>query len=90
MEAKIWAFEANHTCSMVPFPPGHRPIRYKWVYMIKYNSNGTIELYKARVVAKGFTQRECINYTETFAPVAKLITLRCLLAFASIRGWNLH
>ncbi|KAL5563525.1 hypothetical protein UlMin_033272 [Ulmus minor] len=69
MEAEIQALETNHTWSMVPLPPGHRPIGCKWVYKIKYNSN---------------------DYTETFALVAKLTTLRCLLALASIRGWNLH
>ena len=90
MEAEIRALETNHTWSMIPFPSGHCPIGCKWVYKIKYNSNGTVERYKARLVAKGFTQREGIDYTETFAPVAKLTTLRCLLALASIRGWNLH
>ena len=75
MESEIHALETNHTWSMVPFPSGHRPIGCKWVYKIKYNSNGTVERYKAHLLAKGFTQREGIDYTETFAPVAKLTTL---------------
>ena len=90
MKAEITALETNKTWSLVSLPSGHRPIGCKWVFKIKYNSNGTVERYKACLVAKGFTQREGIDYTKTFAPVAKLTTLRCLLAIASVRGWGLH
>lgn len=90
MQAEITALEENNTWSLVPLPLGQRPIGCKWVFKIKYNSDGTIERYKARLVEKGFTQREGIDYAETFAPVAKLTTFRCLLALASIRGWPLY
>ena len=73
---------------MDPFPPRHCLIGCKWVYKIKYNSNGIVEQYKARLVAKGLTQCKGRDYTKTFAPVAKLTTLRCLLALVSIHGWN--
>lgn len=90
MHSELDALEANHTWTLVPLPLHQRPIGCKWVFKIKYHSDGTIERYKARLVAKGFTQREGIDYKETFAPVAKLITVRCLLTIAAVRSWSLH
>jgi len=90
MQAELTALEDNHTWSLVPLPPGQRPIGCKWVFKLKYHSDGTLERYKARLVAKGFTQREGIDYKETFAPVAKLLTVRCLLTIAAVRNWSLH
>lgn len=66
-----------------------QPIGCKWVYKITFRSNGTIERYKAQLVAKGYNQVEELNYQETFAPVAKLVTVR-LLAVVSTQQWFLH
>lgn len=86
MQAEITALEVNKTWFIVPLPLGHRHIGCKWVFKIKYNSDGNVERYKARLIVKGFIQRKGIDYTETFAPVAKLTTLRCLLVITSVRG----
>ncbi|XP_062013972.1 uncharacterized mitochondrial protein AtMg00820-like [Rosa rugosa] len=75
---------------MVPLPSGHHLIGCKWVFKIKYHVHGTVERYKAQLVAKGFTQREGVDYKDTFAPVAKLITVRCLLAIAAVGNLPLH
>jgi Reverse transcriptase (RNA-dependent DNA polymerase) len=68
---------------------GKKPIGCKWIYKTKYNSDRTIERYKARLVAKYFTQIYDIDYQETFAPVAKMNTVRILLSVAINLGWSL-
>ncbi|CAL2277125.1 unnamed protein product [Prunus armeniaca] len=90
MNSELQALEDNHTWSLVPLPPGHRPIGSKWIFRIKYHSDGSVDCYKARLVAQGFNQREGIDFTDTFAPVAKLITVRYLLTVAAARKWSLH
>lgn len=90
MAAELQALEQNNTWTLTSLPPGKRAIGSRWVYKIKHKSDGSVERYKARLVAKGYTQTEGLDYYETFAPVAKLVTVRCLLTVAAHRTWPLH
>ncbi|XP_035542712.1 uncharacterized mitochondrial protein AtMg00810-like [Juglans regia] len=69
---------------MTNLPPGKEPINCKYVYKTKFNSDGTIERLKVKLVAKGYTQQEGIDYHETFSPMVKMVTVRCLLALAAV------
>lgn len=88
MAAEIEAIEKNQTWELMDLPKGAKSIGVKWVFKTKLNENGDVEKYKARLVAKGYAQRHGVDYTEVFAPVARLDTIRVILAAAAQYGWE--
>lgn len=90
MQAELHALDLNDTWDIVTLPPGKKSIGCKWVYKIKLKSDGSLERYKARLVARGFTQTEGIDYFDTFSPVAKVTTIILLLALSTVNNWHLQ
>ena len=90
MDEEIKALNANHTWDFVSLPSNTSVIGSKWVYTIKVKPDGTLDRYKACLVAQGYEQEYGINYEETFAPVAKMTIVRTLLAIASCKQWSLY
>jgi hypothetical protein len=76
MQVEIDALEKNNTWDLVRLPSGKKPVGCRWVFTVKYNSDGTVKRYKAKLVAKGYIQTYGIDYLETFAPVAKMNIVR--------------
>lgn len=90
MGEELENLERNGTWNIVPRPNGRKVVKCKWVFKRKYDKDGCIERYKARLVARGYTQIEGIDYKETFCPVIKSKSIRTLLAFSVEQDWQVH
>jgi hypothetical protein len=90
MQSEMDTVEKNCTWELTDLPHGHSAITLKWVFKLKRDEAGAIVKYKARFVARGFMQREGINFNDTFAPVARMESLRLLFALAAQEGWRVH
>jgi hypothetical protein len=89
MEQEYQALLKNDMWRLVPLETGVNIIDSKWVFKVKRHVDGSIERYKARLVARGFKQRQGLNYEDTFSLVVKPTTIRLLLSLAVSRGWSL-
>lgn len=73
MLEKMSALKKNQTWELINLPSGKKSVGCRWIFTVKQNADGTIDRYKARLVARSFTQTQGIDYQETFALVAKRI-----------------
>ena len=90
MDEEMRALMQNQTWEVVDLPKGKKPVGCRWVYTLKCRSDGSLDRYKARLVARGYTQTYGIDYHETFAPVAKMNTIRILISLAVNLDWPLY
>jgi hypothetical protein len=90
MKTEMDAVEKNRTWELADLPRGHRAITLKWVFKLKRDEVGAIIKHKARLVARGFLQREGIDFDDAFAPVARMESVQLLLALAAQEGWCVH
>jgi len=89
MKVEMKVIEKNNTWELRGLPKGVKPIGVKWVFRTKLNEYAEVEKHKARLVAKGYAQIFGLDYTEVFAPVAKLDTVRLILALAAQHEWEI-
>jgi hypothetical protein len=90
MNEEYRSLMVNDTWDLVPLPKGRKLVRCKWVYKTKYALDGSVERHKSRLVAKGFSQVEGIDYNETFSPVAKMNSNSLVLSLAALQKWEVH
>lgn len=90
MAHELNALAQNNTWVLVPLSHDHYVIGCKWIYKIKKKVDGSIERYKAHLVAKGYNQEAGIDYHETFSPVVKPTTIRVVLSLATSRKWPIR
>jgi hypothetical protein len=80
----------NDVWDVVPRPRDKLVVSSKLIYKIKHATNGSIEKYKVRFVAQGFSQKEGIDYEETFSPVARYTSIRIVLVLTAVKKWNIR
>ncbi|GJS49538.1 zinc finger, CCHC-type containing protein [Tanacetum coccineum] len=90
MEIELDSINKNNTWTLTTLPPDQKAIGLKWVFKTKRDADGKIIKYKARLVAKAYVQEQGIDFDEVFAPVARIETVRLILALAAYHGWQVH
>lgn len=90
IQSECKSLTKNETWKVCDLPKDRKAITNKWVFKLKRKADGQIDKYKARLVARGFTQKFGFDYNETYAPVAKLVTVRILLVIANQMGMHIH
>lgn len=89
MNQELKSIQKHNVWKLVNLPPGKVPLKCKWVFRIKKDSEGNIQRYKARLVTCGYSQKYGIDYNETFSPVAKFDSIRSILSIAAMKKMKL-
>ena len=91
MNEEMQALSKNEAWDHIPSSLHQKAIGWsRLIYKLKHNADDTVNRYKAQLVAKGYAQTHGIDYKETFAPVAKMMTIRTIVVLARVKGWHVH
>lgn len=90
MKEELMMIKKNETWKLVKRPTNRKVIGVKWLFRTKLNPDGSINKHKARLVVKGYAQIFGVDFSDTFAPVARLDTIRLLLAIPAHKGWKVY
>ena len=90
VKAEIDSLHDNSVWDLVQLPEGRKPVGSKWVFKVKTNADGSVERCKARLVAQGYSQKEGLDYDETFSSVVRSESVRSVIALSSKNGLKLH
>jgi hypothetical protein len=90
MQDELDSIKTNNTYTLVPLPAGRQAIGCEWVYKIKRHADGSVDQYKTRLIAKGYSQLYGIDFKEAFAPIVRFSSLRAILAIAAAADYEIH
>ncbi|KAH9751211.1 hypothetical protein KPL71_014192 [Citrus sinensis] len=90
INSEVESILQNHTWELVDLPPGCKPLGYKWIFKRKMKPDGSIDKYKARLVIKGYRQREGLDYFDTYSSVARINSIQMIIAIAALRNLEIH
>ncbi|GFP97577.1 retrovirus-related pol polyprotein from transposon tnt 1-94 [Phtheirospermum japonicum] len=90
VQSEIDSIMQNHTCILTDLPEGCKPLGSKWILKRKFRADGSIDKYKARLVVKGFLQKEGYDFFDTYSPVTRITSIRVLLAIAALHNLEIH
>ena len=90
IKSELDSLTMNQTWDLVDLPMGSKPIKCKWIFKRKTKPNGSIKIYKARLMVVGYTQKQGIDYFDTYSPVTKIATIRALIALVVIHSVLIH
>ena len=90
MEKEYESIVRNSAWEIVPRPVGKSVVGSRWICKVKQAADGSVKKYKARFVARGFSQIEGFDYEETFAPITQYSSIRTILSLSAQMGWHIH